>query len=112
MFISGAFPWSAGIQPPCANDLLCYPTGAPEKETKLKRAVQNLRETDSNAKDFPTLYGFHGSEVKNWHVRDRSGSLEDKATKPEILDAVYLATGLALQQGHKRELLDLFTEHT
>ncbi|KIK41799.1 hypothetical protein CY34DRAFT_24232 [Suillus luteus UH-Slu-Lm8-n1] len=47
--------------------------GAPDKEAKFKHALEQETHGDSNAKNYPTLYAFHGSPLKNWHSIIRHG---------------------------------------
>ncbi|KAL4066326.1 hypothetical protein V8B97DRAFT_2025481 [Scleroderma yunnanense] len=50
-----------------------FMTGAPDKEAKFKRALAAQLPHNSKAKKYPTIFGFHGSPVKNWHSIIRHG---------------------------------------
>ncbi|KAF9788386.1 hypothetical protein BJ322DRAFT_1002310 [Thelephora terrestris] len=50
-----------------------FSVGAPEAETKFKQAVQSAQQTSRNAMEYPSLYAFHGSALKNWHSIIRHG---------------------------------------
>ncbi|KAI0773052.1 hypothetical protein BD413DRAFT_538699, partial [Trametes elegans] len=50
-----------------------FSVGAPDAEAKFRRAVQQAQQENSNARQFPSLYAFHGSGVKNWHSIIRHG---------------------------------------
>ncbi|KAG1824854.1 uncharacterized protein BJ212DRAFT_1322854 [Suillus subaureus] len=50
-----------------------FMVGAPDKEAKFKHALEQETRDDSNAKNYPTLYAFHGSPLKNWHSIIRHG---------------------------------------
>ncbi|KAG2360227.1 hypothetical protein BDR07DRAFT_1413070 [Suillus spraguei] len=50
-----------------------FMVGAPDKEAKFKHALEQEIHVDSNAKNYPTLYAFHGSPLKNWHSIIRHG---------------------------------------
>ena len=52
-----------------------FVTGSPEKETKLRAAIQAEQANNANARLYPTLFAFHGSGLRNWHsiLRVRRG---------------------------------------
>ncbi|KAG1868338.1 hypothetical protein DFJ58DRAFT_858928 [Suillus subalutaceus] len=50
-----------------------FMVGAPDKEAKFKYALEQETCGDSNAKNYPTLYAFHGSPLRNWHSIIRHG---------------------------------------
>ncbi|KIJ62454.1 hypothetical protein HYDPIDRAFT_30416 [Hydnomerulius pinastri MD-312] len=50
-----------------------FMVGAPDKEAKFKTALEKETAGDANAQEYPTLFGFHGSPLKNWHSIIRHG---------------------------------------
>ncbi|KAH7925790.1 hypothetical protein BV22DRAFT_408192 [Leucogyrophana mollusca] len=50
-----------------------FMVGAPDKEAKFKTAVDAATRQDANANKYPTIFGFHGSNLKNWHSIIRHG---------------------------------------
>ena len=50
-----------------------FVTGSPEKETKLRAAIQAEQVNNANARTFPTLFAWHGSGLRNWHSILRVG---------------------------------------
>lgn len=47
--------------------------GAPDAEAKFYKAQEQAKLEDANAAQYPSIYGFHGSPVKNWHSIIRNG---------------------------------------
>ncbi|PCH39035.1 hypothetical protein WOLCODRAFT_141073 [Wolfiporia cocos MD-104 SS10] len=47
--------------------------GAPDAEARYKHALQEAQSKDPNSLQYPSLYAFHGSPVKNWHSIIRHG---------------------------------------
>ncbi|KAH6905576.1 hypothetical protein BKA70DRAFT_1372977 [Coprinopsis sp. MPI-PUGE-AT-0042] len=47
--------------------------GAPDAEAKFKKEVEAAARKDSNAAQYPALYAFHGSPLRNWHSIIRHG---------------------------------------
>ena len=50
-----------------------FVSGSPEKETKLRAAIQAEQVNNANARTFPTLFAWHGSGLRNWHSILRVG---------------------------------------
>ncbi|KAI0668099.1 hypothetical protein C8Q78DRAFT_1099205 [Trametes maxima] len=50
-----------------------FSVGAPDAEAKFRMAVQSAKQENVRAREFPSLYGFHGSPAKNWHSIIRHG---------------------------------------
>ncbi|KAK7678999.1 hypothetical protein QCA50_017943 [Cerrena zonata] len=61
------------IDPPCRQ--FRFSIGAPDKEAKFRTCQENAKARDANAAQYPSLYAFHGSPVKNWHSIIRHGLL-------------------------------------
>lgn len=53
--------------------------GAPDAEARFQRALNEAKMTNENAKQYPVLYGFHGSSIENWHSIVRNGLWLKKA---------------------------------
>ncbi|EAU83704.2 hypothetical protein CC1G_05608 [Coprinopsis cinerea okayama7 len=47
--------------------------GAPDAEAKFKSAVEAAAKENANAREYPALYAFHGSPLRNWHSIIRHG---------------------------------------
>ncbi|KAI0643473.1 hypothetical protein C8Q79DRAFT_979163 [Trametes meyenii] len=50
-----------------------FSVGAPDAEARFRKAVQIAKQENPRAREFPSLYGFHGSPAKNWHSIIRHG---------------------------------------
>ncbi|KZT05739.1 uncharacterized protein LAESUDRAFT_726677 [Laetiporus sulphureus 93-53] len=50
-----------------------FSIGAPDVEARFKTALKAAQNQDPNALDYPALYAFHGSPLKNWHSIIRHG---------------------------------------
>ncbi|XP_006456406.1 hypothetical protein AGABI2DRAFT_77738 [Agaricus bisporus var. bisporus H97] len=50
-----------------------FSVGAPSAEAEFQRAVEEAKQLNVRAKDFPILYAFHGSPLRNWHSIIRHG---------------------------------------
>ncbi|KAI0350812.1 hypothetical protein OH77DRAFT_1570284 [Trametes cingulata] len=50
-----------------------FSVGAPDAEAKFRRAVEQAKQENSRAHEYPALYAFHGSPAKNWHSIIRHG---------------------------------------
>ncbi|OSC99575.1 hypothetical protein PYCCODRAFT_1446686 [Trametes coccinea BRFM310] len=50
-----------------------FSVGAPHAEAKFRKAVESAKLKNPRAREFPTLYAFHGSPAKNWHSIIRHG---------------------------------------
>ncbi|KAJ3740793.1 hypothetical protein DFH05DRAFT_1528585 [Lentinula detonsa] len=50
-----------------------FSVGAPDAEAKFKAAVEESKTKSQNAKEYPSLYAFHGSPLRNWHSIIRNG---------------------------------------
>ncbi|OCH92005.1 hypothetical protein OBBRIDRAFT_791754 [Obba rivulosa] len=50
-----------------------FSVGAADAEAKFRDAVHSAQQQDQNAKQYPSLYAFHGSPMKNWHSIIRHG---------------------------------------
>ncbi|KAJ7825233.1 hypothetical protein B0H14DRAFT_2184085, partial [Mycena olivaceomarginata] len=46
-----------------------FSVGVPNAVAKFQNALQNAAMTDANAKKYPSLYAFHGSALRNWHMQ-------------------------------------------
>ncbi|KAH9895584.1 hypothetical protein C8Q73DRAFT_688553 [Cubamyces lactineus] len=47
--------------------------GAPDAEAKFRKAIQMAKKEDQRARQFPSLYAWHGSPARNWHSIIRHG---------------------------------------
>ncbi|KAF8484084.1 hypothetical protein JB92DRAFT_3085748 [Gautieria morchelliformis] len=45
-----------------------FSVGAAAKEARFQAALAEVQSRNSNARQYPTLYGFHGSSLKNWYI--------------------------------------------
>ncbi|EIW74242.1 hypothetical protein CONPUDRAFT_85969 [Coniophora puteana RWD-64-598 SS2] len=50
-----------------------FVVGAPDKEAQFKDEVEKAKKEDKNAAKYPTILGFHGSPIQNWHSIIRNG---------------------------------------
>ncbi|KXN88395.1 hypothetical protein AN958_07377 [Leucoagaricus sp. SymC.cos] len=50
-----------------------FNVGAPDAEAKFSEAVRQAQEDNQRAREFPVLYAFHGSPLRNWHSIIRHG---------------------------------------
>ncbi|KAG6331639.1 hypothetical protein ID866_7452 [Astraeus odoratus] len=50
-----------------------FMSGAPDKEAKFKKALETELKSNPSAQNYPTIFAFHGSPVKNWHSIIRHG---------------------------------------
>ncbi|GJE90635.1 hypothetical protein PsYK624_067790 [Phanerochaete sordida] len=50
-----------------------FTVGAPDAEAKFYKAREIAKTQDENARQYPSIYGFHGSPAKNWHSIIRNG---------------------------------------
>ncbi|KAI0628025.1 hypothetical protein C8Q77DRAFT_1151557 [Trametes polyzona] len=50
-----------------------FSVGAPDAEAKFRKAVAFAQQENPRARQFPSLYAFHGSPAKNWHSIIRHG---------------------------------------
>ncbi|TEB26206.1 hypothetical protein FA13DRAFT_1795840 [Coprinellus micaceus] len=75
--------------------------GAPDAEAKFKHAVQDAANKDLNAQNYPVLYAFHGSPLKNWHSIVRHGLWYRQITHGRAYgNGVYLAKDAQTSMGH------------
>lgn len=78
-----------------------FSVGAPSAEAKFQKALKMAKETDGNAKKYPSLYAFHGSALKNWHSIIRHGLWYRTVTNGRAFgDGVYLAKEAQTSMGH------------
>ncbi|KAF8641742.1 hypothetical protein AX16_009819 [Volvariella volvacea WC 439] len=69
-----------------------FSVGAPDAEAKFKAAIASAQETDSHARQYPSIYAFHGSPLRNWHSIVRHGLwFKTIAHGRAYGDGVYLA---------------------
>ncbi|KAI0708751.1 hypothetical protein C8T65DRAFT_649990 [Cerioporus squamosus] len=50
-----------------------FSVGAPDAEAKYRQAVERAQAENPRARQYPSLYAFHGSPAKNWHSIIRHG---------------------------------------
>ncbi|KAI0824358.1 hypothetical protein BC628DRAFT_1379076 [Trametes gibbosa] len=50
-----------------------FSVGAPDAEAKFRKAVREAQDEYTRAREFPSLYAFHGSNTCNWHSIIRHG---------------------------------------
>ncbi|KAG7093449.1 hypothetical protein E1B28_007127 [Marasmius oreades] len=50
-----------------------FSVGAPDAEAKFKASVEEAQATDTNCQQYPSLFAFHGSPLRNWHSIIRHG---------------------------------------
>ncbi|RDX46333.1 hypothetical protein OH76DRAFT_1407058 [Lentinus brumalis] len=50
-----------------------FSVGAPDAEAKYRQAVERAQAESPRARQYPSLYAFHGSPAKNWHSIIRHG---------------------------------------
>ncbi|KAH9934607.1 hypothetical protein B0H21DRAFT_759509 [Amylocystis lapponica] len=50
-----------------------FSVGAPDAEAKYRAAVVKAQSENANARNYPSLYAFHGSKLENWHSIIRHG---------------------------------------
>ncbi|KAF9443862.1 hypothetical protein P691DRAFT_712655, partial [Macrolepiota fuliginosa MF-IS2] len=69
-----------------------FNVGAPDAEAKFQGAVEEAQQQDARAKEFPVLYAFHGSPLRNWHSIIRHGLwFKNIANGRAFGNGVYLA---------------------
>ncbi|KAF9461901.1 hypothetical protein BDZ94DRAFT_1262434 [Collybia nuda] len=77
-----------------------FSVGAPDAEAKFKASVRESQATDKNAQQYPSLYAFHGSALKNWHSIIRHGLWYRQVTNGRAYgDGVYLAKEGSISMG-------------
>lgn len=77
-----------------------FSVGAPDAEAKFKSAVEEARRTDKNCNNYPILYAFHGSPLKNWHSIIRHGLwFKDIAHGRAYGNGVYFAQDGSVSMG-------------
>ncbi|KAF8151436.1 hypothetical protein B0H34DRAFT_727589 [Crassisporium funariophilum] len=75
--------------------------GAPDAEAKFKGAIEEATRTDSNARNYPVIYAFHGSPLKNWHSIIRHGLWYRTVAHGRAYgDGVYLAKDAVTSMGY------------
>ncbi|RPD55194.1 hypothetical protein L227DRAFT_579837 [Lentinus tigrinus ALCF2SS1-6] len=50
-----------------------FSVGAPDAEAKYRQAIVQAQTESRKAREYPSLYAFHGSPAKNWHSIIRHG---------------------------------------
>ncbi|KAF9566809.1 hypothetical protein CPC08DRAFT_703781 [Agrocybe pediades] len=74
--------------------------GAPDAEAKFKQAVLHAGTQDANAKEYPVIFAFHGSALRNWHSIIRHGLwYRTIANGRAFGDGVYLAKDASTSMG-------------
>ncbi|KAF8880314.1 hypothetical protein BD779DRAFT_1549574 [Infundibulicybe gibba] len=69
-----------------------FSVGAPDAEASFKAALEDAQATDKHARQFPSLYAFHGSPLGNWHSIIRNGLWYKVVSHGRAFgDGVYLA---------------------
>ncbi|KAK7060762.1 hypothetical protein VNI00_000494 [Paramarasmius palmivorus] len=77
-----------------------FSVGAPDAEAKFKASVQNAQQVDMNCVNFPSIFGFHGSPLRNWHSIIRHGLwFKDVAHGRAFGNGVYLAKDGSVSMG-------------
>jgi ubiquitin-conjugating enzyme E2 Q len=80
-----------------------FSVGSPQAEAKFDAAVQNAITTDARARQYPTLYAWHGSPLKNWHSIIRQGlHFKDVAHGRAYGNGVYFAKDGNTSLGYAR----------
>ncbi|KAF9266711.1 hypothetical protein L218DRAFT_895759 [Marasmius fiardii PR-910] len=69
-----------------------FSVGAPDAEAKFKESVEKAQAVDVNCRQYPSLFAFHGSPLKNWHSIIRHGLwFKNVAHGRAYGDGVYMA---------------------
>ncbi|THU91820.1 hypothetical protein K435DRAFT_829796 [Dendrothele bispora CBS 962.96] len=69
-----------------------FSVGAPDAEARFKDAVKQAQQEDPNTREYPSLFAWHGSPLRNWHSIIRHGLwFKHVANGRAFGDGVYLA---------------------
>ncbi|TFK84836.1 hypothetical protein K466DRAFT_526791 [Polyporus arcularius HHB13444] len=75
--------------------------GAPDAEAKHRRAIMQAQAESTRAREYPSLYAFHGSPTKNWHSIIRHGLwFKHIANGRSEGNGVYLASNGMISSGY------------
>ncbi|KAJ3560459.1 hypothetical protein NP233_g10827 [Leucocoprinus birnbaumii] len=78
-----------------------FNVGAPDAEAKFTQAVEQAQAEDKRAREYPVLYAFHGSPLRNWHSIIRHGLwFKIIANGRAFGNGVYLAKDGSTSTGH------------
>ncbi|TFY60148.1 hypothetical protein EVJ58_g5335 [Rhodofomes roseus] len=78
-----------------------FSVGAPDAEAKFRTALTEVQNVDANCRQYPSLYAFHGSSLKNWHSIIRHGLWFDKISNGRAYgNGVYFAREGSVSQGY------------
>ncbi|KIK53259.1 hypothetical protein GYMLUDRAFT_49424 [Collybiopsis luxurians FD-317 M1] len=78
-----------------------FSVGAPDAEAKFKTAVEEAKARNANTRQYPSLYAFHGSPIRNWHSIIRHGLwYKTIANGRAYGNGVYLAKDGQVSMGH------------
>ncbi|KAK1832207.1 hypothetical protein QBC39DRAFT_76845 [Podospora conica] len=78
-----------------------FAQGSPDKELRFKQALQAVRASRNGVMPHPTLLGWHGSQVSNWHSILRSGlNFETVTNGRSFGNGVYFSRHYDTSQGY------------